>query len=129
MAAWVSTDGGTATEISSHIHCPRGGEIEVLAANGKAVHEADAAAGGMSAIAAEGSGFQQRGSHQADFGDLAAHAVDLNPVADANAALAHEDKPAEKRENEILQCDGEGGGGEAEDGGRFVRRAEDTAAG
>ena len=70
-------------------------------------------------------GLEQSGSHDADLDHFAADAVDLDPVADANAALAHEDKPTEEGENKVLQGDGEGSGGETENGGRFMRRAEE----
>ena len=57
------------------------------------------------------SGFEQGGAHQANLSNFAAHAVDLDPIADANSVLAHEDEPAKKRKNEILHRDGETGGG------------------
>ena len=42
-----------------------------------------------------------------------------------NAVFADEDKPAQKRENEILQGDGEGSGGKTEDGWCLLGRAKD----
>ena len=70
-------------------------------------------------------GFEQHGAEEADLGDFAADAVDLDPVADADAVAAHEDEPAEEGEDEILEDDGEAGGGEADDRGHLLRCAED----
>src|SRR3984885_4254231 len=70
-------------------------------------------------------GFEQGGAEETDLDDLAADAVDLNPVADANAVFAHEDEPAEEGEDEVLEDDGEARGSEAEDGGDLAGRAED----
>ncbi len=112
------------TEISSHIHWPVVEKLKYCAADGEAVHEGDAAAGGM-ALVFERAGFKQRGAEQADFGDFAADAVDLDPVAHVDAILADEHEPAEKGEDEILQGDGERSGSEAKDSGRLLRRAED----
>ncbi len=102
----------------------RGGEVEVLAADGVAVHEVDAAAGGM-ALVGPVAGLEQRGAEEADLDDLAADAIDLDPVADADAVLAHEDEPAEEGEDEVLEDDGEAGGDEAEDGRHLAGHAED----
>ena len=71
-------------------------------------------------LVVKGPGLKQRGAEKAYLGDLAADAVDLNPVAHVNAILADEDEPAEKGENEVLQGDGERGGGEAENRGRLL---------
>ena len=101
-----------------------GGEVEVLAGDGEVVDEGDAAAGGM-ALVGPVAGFEQGGAEEADLDDLAADAVDLDPVADADAVFAHEDEPAEEGEDEVLKDDGEAGGAEAEDGGDLVGRAED----
>ena len=81
------------------------------------------AAGGMASLC-KVAGFKQRGAHQADLDYLTADAVDLNPVAHAHAVLAHENKPAEKGENEILQCDRECGGGQTQDGWHLLRRSQ-----
>jgi hypothetical protein len=70
-------------------------------------------------------GFEERGAEEADLYDLAADAVDLNPVADADAVFSHEDKPAEEGEDEVLKDDGEAGCSEAEDGGDLAGCAED----
>ena len=80
---------------SSQHPLPGGREVEVLAADGEAVHEADAAAGGIAA-GGERAGFEQGGGHESDLGDLAADAVDLNRVAHADAALAHQKEPAKE---------------------------------
>ena len=106
------------TVISSHIHWPVVEKLKYLSANGEAVQEGDAAAGWMAPVR-QIAGFKQGSAHQADLGNFAAHAVDLNPIADANAILAHEDEPAEKREDEILHGDGESGGGKAKNGGHL----------
>src|SRR5207302_6233661 len=60
-----------------------GGEVEVLAGDGEVVDEGDAAAGGM-ALVGPVAGFEQRGAEEADLDNLAADAVDFNPVADAD---------------------------------------------
>ena len=101
-----------------------GGEVEVLAGDGEVVDEGDAAAGGM-ALVGPVAGFEQRGAEEADLDDLAADAVDLDPVADADAVFAHEDEPAEEGEDEVLEDDGEACGSEAEDGGDLAGCAED----
>ena len=101
-----------------------GGEVEVLAGDGEVIDEGDAAACGM-ALVGPVAGFEERGAEEADLDDLAADAVDLDPVADADAVFAHEDKPAEEGEDEVLEDDGEACGTEAEDGGDLVGCAED----
>ena len=70
------------------------------------------------------SGFEKRRVEQPDLGDFASNAIDLNPVSNADAVLAHERKPAEKRENVILQGNGDAGGGEAQDGRQLTWRAK-----
>src|SRR5580704_4788752 len=68
-----------------------GGEVEVLAGDGEVVDEGDATAGGM-ALVGPVAGFEQHRAEEADLDDLAADAVDLDPVADANTVFAHEDE-------------------------------------
>ena len=70
-------------------------------------------------------GFEQHGAEEADLDDLAADAVDFNPVAGADAVLAHEDKPAEEGEDEVLEDNGEAGCSEAEDGRGLAGCAEE----
>ena len=101
-----------------------GGEVEVLAGDGEVVDEGDAAAGGM-ALVGPVAGFEQRGAEEADLDDLAADAVDLNPVADADAVLAHEDEPAEEGEDEVLEDDRETRRSEAENRRGLAGCAED----
>src|SRR5262249_2434744 len=102
----------------------RGGEVEVLTGDGEAVHEDDAAAGGMATVGPI-AGFEHGSAEDSDFDDLTADAVDLDPVADANAVLAHEDEPSEEGEDESLKDDGETGGGETQNGCELAGCAED----
>src|ERR1039458_3017641 len=115
---------GALSHITPHPLAGRG-EVEVLAANREVVEEGDAAAGWMASVR-QIFCFKQGRSHQANFGDFSAHAVDLNPIADAYAILAHKSKPSEKRENKILHCDRETGGGQAQNRGHLLRPAEDN---
>jgi hypothetical protein len=100
------SDAGMVTVISSHIHCPAVEKLKYWPRIAKLLMKVMRRPVGWPFVR-QISGLQQRGAHQADLGHLAAHAVDLNPVADANAVLAHEDEPAEKREDEVLHGDGE----------------------
>ena len=60
----------------------------------------------------------------ADFHHFAGDAVDFDPVAQPHAVFAHQNKPADEADNEILQSDGEAGAGEAEEGAELSRRPE-----
>src|SRR6266511_5377249 len=60
-----------------------------------------------------------------DLGHLAAHTLDLHPVTDADAVLAHQHEPAEEGDDEVLHRHGETGAGEAEDGGGLPRDPDD----
>ena len=59
---------------------------------------------------------EQHGVEDAHLHHLAADAVDLHPVADADAVTAHEHEPAEEGHDEVLERHGEAGTGEAEHG-------------
>ena len=100
------------------------GEVEVLASDGEVIDEGDAATGGV-AFVSPVAGFEERGAEEADLEDFAADAVDLYGVSDADPVAAHEDEPADEGEDELLECDGETGGGEAEDGGELAGDSED----
>src|SRR6185437_11015743 len=100
------------------------GEIEVLAADCEAVEERDAAAGGY-ALVREAAGFKQSGLDQADLRDLAAYAVDLHPVADADAIFPYQEEPAEEGDDVVLKSDGEGGRGQADHGRGLLWRTEE----
>src|ERR1035441_4140997 len=59
------------------------------------------------------------------FGILARDAVDLHPIANPDAMLTHQYKPAKERNDEVLQDQGESGSGEAKNGGHLAGSAED----
>ena len=101
-----------------------GGEIEVLAANGEAVHEGDTAAGGVAPIG-EVARLKKCCLHEAKLGDLAPHAIDFNPVADANSLFAHQDEPPEKGKHEILQHKGQSRRGDTKNGRSLMRGSKD----
>src|ERR1035437_451919 len=103
---------------------PGGGEVEVLSTNRKAVEESDAAAGWMTPVR-QIPGFKQGSAHKADLGNLAADAVDLHPIAYANAVLADKDEPAKKRDHEILHRDGQPSGCQTENCRHLPRPSED----
>src|SRR5581483_6813295 len=92
--------------------------------DGKAVNESHLASGGMPRIG-PCPGFEQDGTQQADLEHFPADPVDLDPIANADAVLAHEDKPAKERHDEILQRDGESGAGQAENCCELSRDTED----
>src|SRR5450755_3992086 len=94
-------------------------EVEVLTFDGEAVDEGDAAARGT-ALVGPVAGFEHGGAEEPDFDDLAADTVDLYPVANSDSALTHEYEPAEKGDDEVLQNNGESGGGQAENGGHLA---------
>src|SRR4030095_11029097 len=60
------------------------GEIEVVALDGVAVSEGDAAAGGMAGISPVAS-LEKNGVEEPDLHDFAGDTVDFDPVAEANA--------------------------------------------
>ena len=62
---------------------------------------------------------------KSDFDDLAADAVDLDPVADANAVAPHQHEPAEEGDDEIFHRDRQAGAGQAEHRRRLCGHAED----
>src|ERR1700676_3783546 len=83
-------------------------KIEVMAFNRVAIDESYAAAGGMAGFVPVAS-FEQHRLKQSNLNDFAAHSVNLNPVTKTNPVLPHQRKPAEKADDEILECDRETG--------------------
>ena len=67
---------------------------------------------------------QENRLEEADLDDLAADALNLHPIADAHAVAAHQEEPAEEREEEVFQRHGQTGGGQADDGRGLARRPE-----
>ena len=65
------------------------------------------------------------GAEKTDLRNLARHAIDLHPIANPDAMLTHQYKPAKERNDEVLQDKRESGSGEAEDGGHLAGGAED----
>src|ERR1019366_8146261 len=68
---------------------------------------------------------EHRGAENTDLGNLARDAINLHPVANPDAMLTHQYKPAKERNDEVLQDQREPGSGEAKDGGHLARSAED----
>ncbi len=101
-----------------------GGEVEVWPVTAKLLMKVTRRPVGWP-LAVPVAGFKERGAEEADLEDFAAYAVDLHPIADADAVFAHEDEPAEEGEDEVLKDYGEAGGGEAEDGWNLAGCAED----
>src|SRR5207248_3750990 len=66
-----------------------GREVEVVTRGGEAVGEGDAPAGRVTGIRPV-TGLEQHRAQHPDLHHLAAHAVDLDPVAEAYAVLAHQ---------------------------------------
>src|SRR3954451_25068867 len=79
----------------------RGGEVKVLALNGKAVDEGNAAASRM-ALVCPVAGFEKCGAEQANVDDLAAHAIEPHPISDEDTVFTHQNEPAEESDYEVL---------------------------
>src|SRR5262249_4699678 len=99
-------------------------EIKEMSFDGEAIHEGDLPPGGMARVGPV-SGLEENCSHQADFNDLANHAVDFNPIADPDTVPAHQHKPAEKRDDEILQRHSQAGPGQPQNGRKLAGHADD----
>src|SRR5260370_29261902 len=61
-------------------------------------------------------GLEQNSVERPDLHDLAGDSIDFHPIAEANAIFPHRHKPAEKADDEILQCDSEPGASQAKEG-------------
>src|ERR1019366_4466659 len=79
-----------------------GGEIEKMALDGIAIHHGHFAAGGMPGLGPVAS-FEKNRAQQPDLHDFSRYAINFDPVADVNSVAAHQGKPAEEGNNEILQ--------------------------
>ena len=64
-------------------------------------------------------------AEKTDLRNLAGDAIDLHQIADPDAILTHQYKPAKERNDEVLQDQRESGSGETEDGGHLAGGAED----
>src|SRR5579862_2237640 len=100
-------------------------EVKILTLDGEAVDETDAAARRMALIRPVAR-LEHGGSEKTDLRNLACDAIDLHPIANPDAMLTHQYKPAKERNDEVLQDKRESGSGEAEDGGHFAWGAEDN---
>ena len=83
--------------------------------HGEAVGEGHAATGGVAGLGPV-SELEQYRFQQSDFDHFTRDAFDLDPIAHANAVLAHEREPPEKGHDEILHGHGEASGDEADHG-------------
>src|SRR5271165_1211029 len=70
-------------------------------------------------------GFEHRRAEETDLDHFASNAVDLHPVADANAVLAHQNEPSKESQDESLQCNRESGSRQAQDCGHLRWHAKD----
>src|ERR1051326_8283999 len=68
---------------------------------------------------------QQHRVKRAQFDDFARDAVDLDPIANANAILTHQYKPSDKADDEILERDGQSCAGQSEKRSELSGRSED----
>ena len=73
-------------------------------------------------------GFEQNGLQQPDFDHLAGHAVDLNPVAHADAVAPHQHEPSKECDDEILHRHRQPGARQAEHRRRLRGHAENNEA-
>src|SRR5256884_2908731 len=69
-------------------------------------------------------GFEQYGAKHTELDHLTAHAVDLDPVADAHAVPAHQHEPADEGDDEVLERHGETCAGETEHGAQLPRYSD-----
>ncbi len=69
--------------------------------------------------------FEQHGLEDADVDDLAADAVDLNPVPEPDAVAADQCEPAEEGDDEVLQDHRQSSRGQSDDRGQLAGNAED----
>ena len=67
-------------------------------------------------------GFKHGCPEEPDFCHLTAHAVDLYPIANSNAILAHQHKPSEESDDEVLHDDREACGSETQNRRHLLRR-------
>src|SRR5207248_8480307 len=102
---------------------PAGGEIEEVAFDGVAIHEGNFTSGGMTGVGPV-AGFEQHGSQQIYFHYFTDHAVDLNPIANANSVASHQHEPTDEGHDEIFQSDSQSCAGQAEDGRHLIRDSE-----
>jgi len=70
-------------------------------------------------------GFEQHGVEHPKLHYFAGHAVDFDPVAEADAVLAHQHEPAEEAQDEVLERNGEARARKAEKSPELARRPED----
>ena len=91
---------------------------------GEAVGEGDAPAGRVTGIRPV-TGLEQHRAQHPELHHLAAHAVDLDPVAEADAVLAHQHEPADEGDDEILERDREAGAREPHHGAELPRHPDD----
>lgn len=70
-------------------------------------------------------GFEKHGAEDAELNDFTDDAVDFDPVANADAVAAHQDKPTTEGDDGILEDDGEACGDQADHRGHLLRDAED----
>src|SRR6476661_8646990 len=118
----ISGWGWTHSQLVPH-PLPGCGEVEVLSSDRKAIHKRDATPC-REAFVGKSSSFQQSRGEQMYLGDLAAHAVDFNPVACVDSVFPDQDKPPQKGNDEILQRDSQGRGSQAKDRRRLLRHAK-----
>ena len=64
--------------------------------------------------------FENYGVQQTDAEHFPANSIDLDPVAGLDAVRAHQNKPAEKADDEIFHGDGNAGAGERRDGRKII---------
>jgi hypothetical protein len=98
-------------------------EVEVLSANRKSIHEGDSSPGRQTPVGKR-PGLQQCRGEQSHLRHLTAHAVDLHPISNVDAVLADQHKPAEKRDDKVLQRDRKRCRGQAENRRRLTRRTK-----
>src|ERR1700690_2067517 len=95
-----------------------------MAFDGKAVGEGYPSAGRMPGVAPV-AGLQKHRVEHAEFSDFTADAVDFHPVAQTDAVAAHQDQPAEKRDDEVLESHRQARADDADRGRELARHAHD----
>src|SRR6267154_2074822 len=93
--------------------------------DGEAVGEGDAASGGVARVAPV-TGLEQYRVKHPKFGHLAADAVDLDPVSQANAVSAHQHQPAEEGHDEVLQRHRQSGAHDPDHGPELAGHADEN---